>query len=183
MRKHFCNLKKYFHFTSKVLFVLATFKFQNFRILNFRMPWDTWAWNKKYILLNKFRSKHSLVIKFSKFMSNYKIKTFIKKFYKKCGLEFSSQTFLLIKIFSDSLYKRYPFYRGLLKNEWRSWTGCQVTSFVEMFDKNVSCGVLHKLANFITRLCLLLILSSKIYFLFHAHAFHDVMKFKILKFE
>ena len=44
---------------------------------------------KIYILLNNLGSKHVMVTKFGKFMSNNKIKIFIKKFYKKCGLEFS----------------------------------------------------------------------------------------------
>ena len=43
---------------------------------------------KKYILLNNLGGKYVTVIKFGKFMSNYKLKIFIKKFYKKCGLEF-----------------------------------------------------------------------------------------------
>ena len=36
--------------------------------------------------------------------------------------------------------------------------------------------------NFITRVCLLPGLLSKMYFLYHAHAFDDIMKVKIPKF-
>ena len=36
-------------------------------------------------------SEHSLVMKFGRFMYNYKMKFFIKKFYEKCGSETSSR--------------------------------------------------------------------------------------------
>ena len=42
------------------------------------------------ILVNNLGSKHSLVMKFGKFMQYYKIIFFIKKFYEKCGLETNS---------------------------------------------------------------------------------------------
>ena len=55
------------------------------------------ALNMKHILLNNFRSEHSLAMKFGQFMYNYKINFFIKKFYEKCGLETSSRPFLNFK--------------------------------------------------------------------------------------
>ena len=39
--------------------------------------------NKKNNLLNNMGIKHSLVMKYNQFNSNYKRKTFIKKFYKR----------------------------------------------------------------------------------------------------
>ena len=42
---------------------------------------------RKYISLNNLESKHSLLLKFDQFMSYYKRKKFIKKFYKKCNLK------------------------------------------------------------------------------------------------
>lgn len=36
-------------------------------------------------------NKHSLVLKFGQLMSVYKIKKFVKKLYKKCGLGTSSR--------------------------------------------------------------------------------------------
>ena len=55
------------------------------------------AWNTKHILLNNLGSKRSLVMKFGQFMQYYKIIFFIKKFYKKCGLETSSRPSLIFK--------------------------------------------------------------------------------------
>ena len=49
--------------------------------------------NKKYILLSNLRSKHSLLMKFGQFMSHYKRRTFIRKFYKNCDLKTSSRPF------------------------------------------------------------------------------------------
>ena len=43
--------------------------------------------SKAHILLNNLASKHSLVMKFGKFMYYYKINFFIEKLYEKCGLE------------------------------------------------------------------------------------------------
>ena len=42
-------------------------------------------------LLNKLGSKHSLLMKSGQFMSHYKRKDFIKKFYKHCDLKISSK--------------------------------------------------------------------------------------------
>ena len=42
-----------------------------------------------HILLNNFGSKHNVLIKFGQFMSYYKIKDFMEKFYKNYGLKTS----------------------------------------------------------------------------------------------
>ena len=62
------------------------------------------AWNTKQILFNNLGSKRSLVVKFGQFMQYYKLIVFIKKFYKKCGLETSSRLFLTFK---ESSVKRF----------------------------------------------------------------------------
>ena len=48
-------------------------------------------------LLNNLVSKCNLVMKFGQCMKYYKIIFFIKKFYKKCGLETSPRPFLIFK--------------------------------------------------------------------------------------
>ena len=60
------------------------------------------AQNKKYISLNNLGSKHSLFMKFGQFMSQYKRKNFIKKFFKNCGLKTSSGPFCVCKELSTS---------------------------------------------------------------------------------
>ena len=49
-----------------------------------------------HILLNNLESKHSFGKKFGQFIQFYK-KIFIKKIYKKCGLETSYKSFLIFK--------------------------------------------------------------------------------------
>ena len=75
--------KNVFYFTSKVLFVLEKIKFNNSTFSNFMTSSNTQAQNNKYISLNNLGSKHILLMKFGQFMSYYKRKNFIKKFYKK----------------------------------------------------------------------------------------------------
>ena len=48
-------------------------------------------------LLNKLGSKHSLLMKSGQFMSYYKRKDFIKKFYKHCNLKISFRPFCVGK--------------------------------------------------------------------------------------
>ena len=60
------------------------------------------AQNKKYISLNNLGSKHSLFMKFGQFMSQYKRKNFIKKFFKNYGLKTSSRPFCVCKELSTS---------------------------------------------------------------------------------
>ena len=60
--------KNPYYFTSKGPKVLEILKFQNFRILNFIKPSNALVRNNKYLLLNSFGSKHSLVMKFGHFM-------------------------------------------------------------------------------------------------------------------
>ena len=66
----FFSLQKFFSFSRK----------SKFRILDIQISWlyqiPTYLW-----------SKHSLLTKFGQFMSNYKIKNFIKNFYKKLHSE------------------------------------------------------------------------------------------------
>ena len=75
------------------------------------------------------------------------------------------------------------FYRGIFKNKKRPETIFQATPFVEFFDKIFLLSYYTNWPSFITGLCLLSKLFSKIYSSFHAFAFDDVMKFKILKFK
>ena len=88
------------NFTSKVLFVLEIIKFYFLRyliIIKFMMSSNAQAWNTKHILLINLRGKHSLVMILDQFMQYCKRKFFIKKFYKKCGLETSFRYFLISK--------------------------------------------------------------------------------------
>ena len=50
-----------------------------------------WKFFFRYISNLRMGNKHSLVLKFGQLMSVYKIKTFVKKLYKKCGLGTSSR--------------------------------------------------------------------------------------------
>ena len=61
-------------------------------------------------------------------------------------------------------------------------TSFLATFFKEFFDKRFSFVILHnRWPNFITRLCLLPKVFSKMCFLFHAEAFDDVLTFEYLK--
>ena len=154
-------------------------------------------------------TKRSLLIKFGQFISYYKRKK-IKNVYKICNLKTNSKPFCVCKELStkaiekwifwrnllilDMLEQNYqnllksackthliPFYRGFLQNFKKSGTSSQVTNFIDFFDKIFSFVISHKLANFITRLCLLPKLFSKIHFVFQAWAFDDIMTFECLK--
>ena len=72
------------------------------------MSSNAWAKNKKYILLNNLGSKHSLLMKFGQFMSYYKRKKIIKKFYKNCNLETSSRPFYVYKELSTTFWSKLP---------------------------------------------------------------------------
>ena len=94
VRESTCETRKnIFYFTSKALLVLGIIKFWLFRYSNLIMSSNAQEWNKKHILLNNLGSKHSVVMKFGQFIQCYKRKFFIKKLYKKCGLETSSRPF------------------------------------------------------------------------------------------
>ena len=60
-KEHSWSQEKCFFLTLQMLFLVLSYS--NFRILNFMTSWNAWAWNKKYILLDSMRSKHSLVMK------------------------------------------------------------------------------------------------------------------------
>ena len=76
-----------------------------------------------------------------------------------------------------------PCYTGLFENYKGPGTSFQATSFIEFFDKKIYFVMLYKFhwPNFITGLCLLPKLFNKMYFMFYAWAFDDVMTFKYLK--
>ena len=57
-------------------------------------------------LLNKLGSKHSLLMKSGQFMSYYKRKDFIKKFYKHCNLKISFRPFCVGKIKNNICWKK-----------------------------------------------------------------------------
>ena len=79
-----------FYFTSKALFVLEKIKFQNFRFSNFMTSSNVMCVNE------------SLLMKFGQFMSYSKRNSFIKKFYKNCGLKTSSRLFCVCKELSTT---------------------------------------------------------------------------------
>ena len=111
LNKSTCQTREnVFYFTWKALFFLEK---SNFEILHFRilllhqMPKHK---IKKYILLNNLGSKHSLLMKFGKFVSYYKRKNFIKKFYKKCGLKTSFRLFCVCKELSTTSIGQWNFW-------------------------------------------------------------------------
>ena len=57
---------------------------------------------KNTFLLNKFGSKHSLLMKFGQFVPYYKRKNFIETFYKNCDLKTHSRPFCVSKELSAS---------------------------------------------------------------------------------
>ena len=92
--------KNVFYFTSKVLFDLK-----------FHDVIKCQSMKKKYFSLNDVESKHNLFIKFDQFMSYYKRKQFIKKFYKNCVLKTSSRPFHVCKELST-----------ISIGKWNSWS-------------------------------------------------------------
>ena len=69
LKESFCEtMKNVFYFSSKALFVLEKIKVLNFRYSNIMTSSNAKAQNKKYILLNNLRSKHSLSVKLGQFM-------------------------------------------------------------------------------------------------------------------
>ena len=65
----FFKLRKlFFYFSSKTLLGLEIFKCKKFAILNFMMLSNALGQNKNYILLNNFRGKYILVMKFAQFI-------------------------------------------------------------------------------------------------------------------
>ena len=94
--------KKVSYFNSKALFIL---KKSNFSILDNKIAWHHQMPKHKTrntFLLNNLGSKHSLLMKFGQFMSDYKRKNFIKKFYKNCDLKTSSRFFCVCKELSTT---------------------------------------------------------------------------------
>ena len=79
MKESACETRKNVFISLQKLFtVLKKIKFLNFRYSNFMTLSNGQALNKKYILLNNFRSKHSLLMKLGQFVSYYKEKTLSK---------------------------------------------------------------------------------------------------------
>ena len=95
--------------------------------------------------------------------------------------------FLSILLYSASFYSWRPQFdklRHLLKRDSpKIVLDFIFYFFLEFLNKKFYIVILHQPANFITRLCLLPKLFSKICFVFHAQAFDNVIKFKIIKFK
>ena len=152
------------------------------------------ASNKKHILLNNFRSKRSLVMKFGQFMFYYK-KKIIKNFYEKCCLETSSRPFLiliasfikkksekvnvLIQTNFDSFANTYLISVDFFKNSIlqqrlclilfqhkRAWNYFQVPDFAEFLNNFFFFFNVTQTEQIALTDCLLPKLFSKIYFLF-----------------
>ena len=84
---------------------------------------------------------------------------------------------------STCRFPQIPFYIGFFKNEKGLGTSF-LAKFCRIFDENLPFLILHKLAKFqYQTMCLVPKLFSKVYFLFLAQAFDDVVKFKILEFS
>ena len=160
----------------------------------------------KYILLNNLGSRHSLLMKSGQVMSCEKRKIFIKKFYKNCHLKTSSTFFRVWKEMNRNfigklnqlayvrflITKRSKFVKIIMYTSSDSflqrilWKLKRAWISRPYFSQNflIMIFLLQSYINwpyFITKLCLLSKLSSKIRFMFHAQAFDDVMTYKYLK--
>ena len=97
----FISRQKLFSFSRK----------SNIRILHFQISWRPQIpKHKTNTLVNNLGSKHSLLMKFSQFMSYYKGTNFIKKFYKNCGLKTSSRPFCVCKELSTTSIGKWNFW-------------------------------------------------------------------------
>ena len=124
--------------------------------------------------LNNFGSKHSLIMKFSQFMSSYKRKNLVKKFYKNCGLKTSSRPCFCLQRIKHNFYwkmkylKQATYIRYVIAKQskfvqvsmltsseffiqrilfFKTLKGPD-TSFIEFSDKKIYFVILHKLAKF-----------------------------------
>ena len=84
-----------------------------FQIFKFHDVIKCLSIKKKYILLNKLGSKHSLLMKFGQFMLYSKSKNFIKKF-TKTGRKTSSRPFCICKELSTTSDRRLNFWSNLI---------------------------------------------------------------------
>ena len=142
-------------------------------------------------------------------MSYYKRKNYIKKFHKNCDLknsrpicvykEFSATSIgngifeasYLYQIYISKIIKTCPnhhtdFLRFLFTEDYlKIKIGLELVSrphfSQNLFIKKFLLKYYINQPNFITRLCLLPKLISKMCFVFHAQAFDDVMAFEYLK--
>ena len=149
-------------------------------------------------------------MKFGQFMSHYIRKNFITKFCKNCGLKTSSRSFCVCKELSTAsigneifevnyLYQicnskaieicsnqHADLLRSLFtEDSLKIKKGLELVSrphfSYNFYDKKLYFVILHKLAKFHQRLCLLPKVCSKMCFVFHVWAFDDVMTFEYLK--
>ena len=104
LKESFCETRKnVFILLQKLLPLLRKSKFWIFKFYEFIKCLSI---KQEIILLNNLGSKHSLLMKFGLFMSNYKRKMFTKKFYINCDLKTSSRLFCVCKELStDSIRK------------------------------------------------------------------------------
>ena len=146
--------------------------------------------NKQCILLNNLGSKHSALTKFGQFMSYYKRKDFIKKFYKNCDLKTSPRPICVCKDLSTTSIGICPnqhtdlliflFTGGSLKIK----RGLELVSrphFFHFYDKKFSFVILHKLENFCYQTMFTSKFFGKMCSVFPAQAFDEVMIFEYLK--
>ena len=85
------------HFISITVLVFEIFKFKNSRILNLKRSWNTYAWNKKSILLNNLGEKNNLVLKFVLLVWYYKKKLSSKYSTKLLDFKRKSSAYLYLK--------------------------------------------------------------------------------------
>ena len=69
------------------------------------------------VSFNNLGSKHSLLMKFGKFMSYYKSKKFIRKFYKNFDLKTSPRSFCVWKKLGTTFVGKWNFRSKLLLSE------------------------------------------------------------------
>ena len=106
--------KNVFSSLQKLFSLLRKWKF---RILHFQISWRHQMPKQKH--RNTFHwisweVKHSLLMKFGLFMSHYKRKNFIKKFYKNCNLKTSSRPFYVCKELSTTSIGKLNSWSNLL---------------------------------------------------------------------
>ena len=139
-------------------------------------------------------SKRTLLMKFGQFMSYYKRKNFMRKFYKNCNQKTSSRPFCVCKELSTASIGKWNFWRKLVKNS-KTIKICQnqhahllkflftddslkIEKGLELVSrphfsltflkKNFLLQYYINWSNLITRLYLLSKLFKKIGFMFHA---------------
>ena len=115
LNKSTCQLRKLFFISLQNLFSFS--RKSNFRILHFQISWRHQM--PKHKIRNTFHwinfpisictCTHNLLMIFGQFISHYKSKNLIKKFWKNCSLKTSSRPFSVYKELSTTSIRKWNF--------------------------------------------------------------------------